>query len=63
MRWDSVFLAEGYANTCQQAGIDPDEALATFLMDPDRIPGFWAGVESNLRAGRMRLLFVADEIP
>jgi hypothetical protein len=41
---------------------DPDARLAAFLDsgDPD---AFWRQVEANLRAGRIRLVFVADRIP
>lgn len=43
-------------------GIDPDARLADVLGDegPD---AYWARVGSNLAAGRLRLVFVADEIP
>jgi hypothetical protein len=36
-------------------GIEPDEV--------DEIAAFWMQVKSNLRAGRIRLVFVADRIP
>ncbi len=41
----------------------PEQVLAGFLdpgVDPDQ---FWEQVKVNLRAGKVRLLFVADEIP
>jgi hypothetical protein len=63
LRWTAAFLASSFADTCREAGVDPDEALGEFLADNERIASFWESVESNLRAGRMRLLFVADEIP
>lgn len=46
-----------------EKGCDPDEVLREFLgadADPQQ---FWQWVETHLRAGRMRLVFVADEIP
>src|SRR5690606_20383869 len=46
-----------------EKGCDPDEVLQEFLgadADPQQ---FWQWVETHLRAGRMRLVFVADEIP
>lgn len=63
LRWTAAYLGDAFAGTCQAAGVDPDESLAAFLGDPERVASFWEMVESNLRAGRMRLLFVADEVP
>lgn len=63
LRWTAAYLGDAFTSTCQAAGVEPEESLATFLGDPERVPSFWEMVESNLRAGRMRLLFVADEVP
>lgn len=44
---------------------DPDEAIGELLQDdvaPD-IEAFWERVVTNLEANRLRLLFVADEVP
>lgn len=40
-----------------------DMELAEFLGDGADLEGFWAKVAENLKTGRIRLLFVADEIP
>ena len=43
--------------------IDPGESSAQFL-GADRSEGeFWQSLKTNLEAGRIRLIFVADEIP
>jgi hypothetical protein len=43
---------------------DPERNLAEFLADTDVNPEeFWRKVKTNLQAGRVRLIFVADEIP
>lgn len=63
LRWTAAYLGDAFAATCLATGVEPDESLAEFLGDPERAPAFWEMVESNLRAGRMRLLFVADEVP
>ena len=63
LRWTAAFLREAFCATCARDGTDPDDRLAEFLEDGERVGSFWETVESNLRAGRMRLLFVADEIP
>ena len=42
---------------------DPDAVLEAHLgADPD-VDAFWSDVATNLRAGRLRLVFVADVIP
>lgn len=44
-------------------GTDADDVLRDFL-GPDSDPAdFWQDVKTNLQAGRIRLVFVADEIP
>ena len=35
----------------------------TSALDTDQIEAFWQIVDENIRAGRVRLLFVADELP
>jgi hypothetical protein len=48
---------------CSRAGRDPADVMAEALgpdVDPDE---FWLDAKTNLQAGRIRLVFVADEIP
>ncbi|WP_217922144.1 hypothetical protein [Miltoncostaea oceani] len=46
----------------QVEATDPDALIG--LLGPDAEPEvFWGRVESNLRAGRLRLVFLADRIP
>lgn len=47
----------------QELDKDPDEQLANFLGDGEDTDFFWRRVDANLRAGRIRLVFVADRIP
>src|SRR5262245_15939078 len=42
---------------------DPSEVIAQFLGETTAPEEFWQRVKTNLQAGRIRLLFVADEIP
>ncbi len=51
-----------YAKSAQELGKDRDALLAEFLEDGDA-ESFRRRVEANLRAGRVRLVFVADRIP
>lgn len=47
-----------------EEGKDPEEELLRHLADPESDPErFWQAVETNPRAGRIRLMFVADRIP
>jgi hypothetical protein len=47
---------------CAAEGIDVDDATAGLLGDDHDTGSFWDQVESNLRAGRIRLVFLADRI-
>lgn len=47
----------------QRAGREPESALAEFLGPEASAEAFWASVKVNLQAGRIRMVFVADEIP
>ena len=43
---------------------DPEQDLINFLGDLSADPEvFWRKVKTNLQAGKVRLVFVADEIP
>lgn len=55
-------LIEDFETGCNARGVDPEEEIATHtsFADPER---FWDQVSTNLRAGKIRLIFVADRIP
>lgn len=42
---------------------DPDQELSAFLDAETEPEKFWQKAKTNLQAGRVRLIFVADEIP
>ncbi len=63
--WTSDELRRTFEGSVTADDLDPDELIRQFLetdgeTDVDR---FWEEVATNLTATRMRLLFVADEIP
>jgi hypothetical protein len=59
--WGSLRVA--FEKICLEEGVDA-ESKVRGLIGPDAdIQQFWLRVDDNLRAGRIRLLFVADEIP
>lgn len=64
--WPVEQLRSAFEARCRESDSDPEETLASLLSndDPDfDADGFWDGVSTNLRLGRIRLLFVADVIP
>jgi hypothetical protein len=63
VHWSIDQITNAYRNQCDSDGTDPDQQLAKFLGD-DRDPDeFWLAVKTNLQAGKVRMLFVADAIP
>lgn len=61
--WPIENLRASFEETCAASSTDPAGELELLLgaeADPDE---FWASVEANLRAGRVRLVFVADVLP
>lgn len=68
LHWPEGRLRREYETTCSAEGVDPVERLVALTGPSDGEPedaadAFWRHADANLRAGRMRLLFVADEIP
>ncbi|BDG59503.1 PDDEXK family nuclease [Caldinitratiruptor microaerophilus] len=63
--WSIDQIKAGFEETVRSRGREPAEVLLVFLDAlPDRDPeAFWHTVHTNLRAGRLRLVFVADVIP
>lgn len=47
---------------CAAEGLDPDQEVMR-ITEAEDVDGFWERVKSNLASGRIRLLFVADQIP
>jgi len=62
--WPAEQIREWFTATCDAQGVDPNDALTGLVGDADlHIEGFWETVRTNLRAGRLRLVFIADEVP
>lgn len=56
-------IIANFEKECERLGCDPYDRISTFLnaqLEPEE---FWKKVKTNLQAGRIRMLFVADEIP
>lgn len=61
--WPVEEVRSHFESTCQTQGLDPDQELLRFLGEETALDQFWLTVKTNLQAGRVRLVFVADEIP
>jgi len=58
--WSIETLRETYEMNADEESALTLEPLG---ITPEKVDDFWSTVDFNLRAGRIRLLFVADEIP
>ncbi|MBN1482776.1 hypothetical protein EH223_12420 [candidate division KSB1 bacterium] len=61
--WSIEEIRGRYAAACEADNLDPDFEIQTFIGDNMTADEFWQKAEENLRTGKIRLLFVADEIP
>ena len=52
-----------FESRCKDDGVVPEAELAEFLGEGQDASTFWQSVKTNLQAGRVRLIFIADEIP
>ena len=60
--WPLEQLQALFHSSCEASGDDPDLQLEKFI-EHESPEEFWKAVKTNLQAGRIRLVFVADEIP
>lgn len=63
--WKVDDIRRAFEEAENDSGRNPNDSLFEILQsenEPD-VDDFWQRVETNLRAARMRLLFVADDIP
>ncbi len=60
-----TWTADELRRTFEESNDDPDAVLAELLQVDEEADadGFWENVATNLAARRLRLLFIADEIP
>jgi hypothetical protein len=60
--WPIKQIIDAFNATVVKAGGDPEQGLRQFLQEQEP-EQFWRQVDSNLRSGRIRMVFVADRIP
>jgi hypothetical protein len=61
--WPAERLQLEFEATMSAANADPASAMIDFLGPDADANEFWLKAKTNLQAGRLRLVFVADEIP
>jgi hypothetical protein len=61
--WSIDEILSKFEKTCEAAGKNAEAALDEFLKDSFYKDKFWDTVHTNLKAGKIRLLIVADIIP
>lgn len=61
--WPVEEIKAKFEATCSTDGKDPQERLMTFLNASEDSEAFWGKAKTNLQAGKVRMLFVADKIP
>lgn len=52
-----------FAARCERNEEDPEEVLSEFVGENQSVAEFWQRVKTNLQAGRVRMVFLADSIP
>jgi hypothetical protein len=61
--WPVEEVRSAFEARCSKDDVDPDEELADVLGSGHEPEDFWQHVKTNLQAGAVRLVFVADSIP
>ncbi|MFL5864041.1 MAG: hypothetical protein ACJ780_25260 [Solirubrobacteraceae bacterium] len=61
--WPLEQLREIFLRQCERDARDPDAVVADVAGDETDVEEFWARAGENLRAGKLRMVFVSDEIP
>ncbi|MGD9507446.1 MAG: hypothetical protein AB7I59_09065 [Geminicoccaceae bacterium] len=61
--WPVEEVRARFEARCVTASLDPAAELSMLLAGQDEVDTFWSKVKTNLQAGRIRLMFVADVIP
>ena len=61
--WPVEEIRAKFESRCEKNDEDPEEVLTSFLGEDNDIDEFWQRVKTNLQAGRIRMVFLADSIP
>jgi hypothetical protein len=61
--WPVETIIAKFEGRCEKSGLDAEQELIESLGVESEYDTFWQNVKTNLQAGKVRLVFVADEIP
>jgi hypothetical protein len=65
--WPVENIRSKFEAACERKGAEPAQMVADFVgadaSDPAAVEAFWGLVKTNLQAGKVRLVFLADKIP
>lgn len=61
--WPVEDLRARFETCCETRGEDATEVLSELLNQDLEVDEFWLQVKTNLQAGRIRMVFLADDIP
>lgn len=61
--WSVEEIRSRFQTQCENEGTSTEERLADLLGPDAELDSFWERVKTNLQAGRIRMVFVADVIP
>lgn len=61
--WSLNEIQAKFEKSCEINDIAPDIKLLEILDETESIDKFWETVDTNLKAGKIRMLFIADKIP
>ena len=61
--WSVEKLQNLFEENCKNKNLNPESEIDIFLENSIVVEDFWHQVKTNLQAGKVRLIFVADMIP
>lgn len=62
MYWPIESIISQFESNCRDLGRDPEQVFEEFLGTDVHEDRFWEKVKTNLQAGKLRLVFIADDI-
>lgn len=62
--WPAEYIQDCYKTTCEAQGLDAEQQLIDLLDDDSGdLDVYWHQLKTNLQVGKVRMIFVADQIP
>lgn len=61
--WSINEIQNRFEQNCEESGLDPMMQVNNLLQNGGELTDFWSLVQTNLKAGKIRMLIVADTIP